>query len=74
MRSYEYKFRVLRKNANLTQTEIANLLGISQSTYSKYESSAASLPIQHLFVLCKFYKVSADYILGFTNRPDPYRK
>lgn len=56
--------RALREDAELKQTDIAKLLGTTQSYYSEYELSKRPLPIEHLTTLCKYYGVSADYILG----------
>ena len=65
------RIRDLREDADLTQEEIAKVLGTSQRVYSRYECGQRDLPLRHLVTLCKFYKVSADYILGFTNDPNP---
>ena len=67
----ELRIRDLREDADLSQQEIADLLNVSQTTYSRYECGKLDLPLRHLVALCKFYKVSADYILGFTNDPNP---
>lgn len=56
--------RDLREDNDLTQQQIADILGTSQTMYARYERGANELPIRHLVVLAKFYKVSADYILG----------
>ena len=74
MIEYRQRIRDLREDADLNQTQVAEMLGTSQTMYSRYERGTVELPIRHLIKLCKFYKVSADYILGFTNLPDPYRK
>ena len=66
------KLRGLREDNDLTQAQIAELLGTSQTMYARYERGANEMPIRHLVTLCKFYKVSADYLLGTT--PDPKRK
>ncbi len=47
-----------------TQKDIAELLGTTQQYYSEYENGNRKLPIEHLEKLCRFYGVSADYILG----------
>ena len=65
--TYQERIRALREDSDLTQTQIANLLGIAQTTYSQYEVNTNQMPIKHLITLCKYYNVSADYILGFTN-------
>ena len=56
--------RDLREDNDLTQTDIANVLGTSQTMYARYERGANELPIHHLLVLCDFYGVSTDYFLG----------
>ena len=56
--------RDLREDHDKTQAEIAEILGTSQTMYARYERGANELPIHHLLTLCKYYNVSADYILG----------
>ncbi len=56
--------RDLREDNDKTQQEIADALGTSQTMYARYERGANELPIRHLITLCKYYNVSADYILG----------
>lgn len=59
------RIRDLREDNDKTQQEIADVLGTSQTMYARYERGANELPIRHLITLCKYYRVSADYILGF---------
>ena len=66
MRSYLEKLRGLREDNDLTQTQIADILGTSQTMYARYERGANELPIRHLITLCRFYNVSADYLLDTT--------
>lgn len=56
--------RNLREDRDLTQAQIAEYLGTSQTMYARYERGANELPIRHLMKLCDLYNVSADYILG----------
>lgn len=63
------RIRILRENEELTQAQIAELLHTSQTVYSRYERNERNLPIDYLYTLCKFYNVSADYILGFSDTP-----
>ena len=56
--------RDLREDADKTQTQIAQVLGTSQTMYARYERGASELPIRHLIKLAKYYHVSTDYILG----------
>ncbi len=64
MEYYQRVIKNLREDADKTQTEIADILGIKQVQYWKYETGKQKLPINHLITLCKYYGVSADYILG----------
>ena len=72
MSTYLDKLRGLREDNDLTQTQVAEILGTSQTMYARYERGANELPIRHLIALCKFYNVSADYLLNTT--PDIRRK
>ncbi len=60
--------RDLREDADLTQQQVADLLGTSQTMYARYERGANELPIHHLLKLCAFYHVSADYFLGLDKK------
>lgn len=61
---YVKRIRDLREDHDKTQRDIADVLGTSQTMYARYERGANELPIRHLIALCKYYGVSADYILG----------
>lgn len=56
--------RDLREDFDMTQQDVADVLGTSQTMYARYERGANELPIRHLLKLCDLYNVSADYILG----------
>ena len=56
--------RDLREDADLTQQQVADVLGTSQTMYARYERGANELPIHHLITLCRFYHVTSDYFLG----------
>lgn len=66
------RLRGLREDNDLTQTQVADVLGTSQTMYARYERGANEMPIRHLVTLCKFYNVSADYLLETT--PDPRKR
>ena len=69
---YIQRIRDLREDKDLSQSEVAKILNTNQKVYSRYETAENEMPIRHLITLCKFYNVSADYILGL---PDlPYQK
>lgn len=65
---YPERMRALREDNDLTQTDIAKMLGIAQTTYSQYELYKRPMPIEYLVALCKYYGVSADYILGLSDK------
>ena len=64
--------RNLREDNDLTQTEIANALHISQRAYSHYENGSREIPIPILISLARYYNVSIDYLLGETKRKKRY--
>ena len=64
MLSFLDRLRALREDNDLTQTQVAQVLGTSQTMYARYERGANEMPIHHLLTLCVFYNISADYLLG----------
>lgn len=68
------RIKDLREDNNLTQSAVAQYLHIKQNTYSQYENGQRQLPLSCLIALAKFYKTSTDYILGLTDRKEPYSK
>ena len=61
--AYVKRMRERREDHDLTQSDVAKILGTSQTMYARYERKANELPIHHLLILCEYYKVSADYFL-----------
>lgn len=68
---YAERIRELRQDNDYTQQKIADILGVAQTTYSQYELEKRPMPIEYLVALCKFYNVSADYMLGLTDKKRP---
>ena len=60
---YRKRIRDLREDHDKTQTEIAEMLGTSQTMYARYERGASELPIRHLIKLAEYYGVTTDYLL-----------
>jgi len=60
----ENKLRELRIERELAQKQLAKLLNMSQTGYSKYETGENDIPTSVLIALAKLYGVSTDYILG----------
>ena len=69
---YFQRLRVLREDSDLRQQDIAELLQITQTVYSRYERGFQTIPVLHLLKLADFYHTSTDYILGRTNERKPY--
>ena len=61
--------RNLREDRDLKQKDLANVLHVSQNTYSQYETGVIELTAEKLILLADFYHVSVDYLLGRTNIP-----
>ena len=72
MKPFTDIIRGLREDNDLTQAQVAEVLGTSQTMYARYERGANEMPLRHLITLCKFYNVSADYFLN--SQPDQRRK
>ena len=71
---YFQRLKDLREDKDLLQTDIAEMLGITQTVYSRYERGMQNLPLEHLLKLADLYNTSTDYILGRTNIITPYKK
>lgn len=67
---YQRRMRDLREDHDKTQQQIAQALGTSQTMYARYERGASELPVRHLIRLAEFYRVSTDYLLGRTDKPE----
>lgn len=56
------RLRDLREDKDLSQADIASVLDIPQTVYSRYERGRQTIPLEHLITLSKFYNVSLDYL------------
>lgn len=74
MLKLQLKLRDLREDADMSQTEMAKLLGCSQQTYSRYESHTTEMPLELLIRLAEYYDTSTDYLLGITTQKEHYPK
>ena len=66
---YRTRLRDLREDGDYTQEQIGRLINKSQQGYNHIEMGRAELKIEDLIVLCRFYDVSADYLIGLTDDP-----
>lgn len=65
---YRQRLRNLREDHDLSQAEVGRLINKSQQGYSHIENGRAELKIEDLVLLCKFYHVSADYLIGLSDK------
>lgn len=68
MKHIYQRIRDLREDKDKTQAEIAKILNTHTTQYRRWETGETEIPVHKLIELCEFYKVSADYILGLTNK------
>lgn len=68
------RLKDLREDHDLKQEDIAKILNISQTNYSKYELEKVNIPISSLVVLADFYNTSIDYLIGLTDEIKPYTR
>lgn len=69
---YLKRLKELREDRDLLQKQIAATLKITRQQYGLYENGERNLPIDKLYLLAKFYNISADYLLGLTDDMHPY--
>ena len=67
--NYRERLRAIREDRDLTQSELGRVLQKSQQGYNHIEVGRAELKIEDLKVLCGFYDLSADYVIGLTDEP-----
>ncbi len=61
------KIKNLRKNAGLTQEELAEKLGVSRTAVAKWENDYAEPTLQNIVGISEIFDVSSDYLLGIRN-------
>ena len=71
---YRQRLRAVREDRDYTQSEIGKVLQKSQKGYNHIEAGRAELKIEDLIRLCKFYNLSADYLIGLTDEKIPYQR
>lgn len=68
------RLRDLREDRDMTQKQMAEMLNMSQTGYSKYETGENDIPTSVLIQSALFFDTSIDYILGITNETKPYQR
>lgn len=64
---YFPKLKELRKQYNLTQQQVADILFCQREVYRRYECGIREIPVSYVITLARYYKVSLDYLLGESN-------
>lgn len=67
------RIRALREDNDLKQKDLALILKTEQSYYAKYENGKRPIPVDRIIMLCRYYNLSADYILCLTDEPRPLK-
>ena len=70
--NYRERIKNVREDRDLTQTQVGKILNKSQQGYNHIETGRAELKIDDLALLCKYYDLSADYLIGLTDNPKSY--
>ena len=71
---YRSRLKNVREDRDMTQAEIGRLLSKSQQGYNHIEAGRAELKIDDLVALCRFYDLSADYIIGLVDKQTSYKR
>ena len=73
MVTYRTRLRDVREDHDLTQADVGKIINKSQQGYNHIETGRAELRIDDLVTLCQFYDLSADYLIGLTNKAKSYK-
>lgn len=68
------RLRDMREDNDLTQLDVAKILGTAREQYNKYELGKQEIPFHHVITLAKHYNVSVDFLAGLTDNPTPHYK
>lgn len=70
--NFEMRLKEIRKRLGLTQSQVAESLGIDRTRYAKWESGKARPGYESIIQLCALFETSADYLLGIMDNPTPF--
>lgn len=71
---YRKRIRAVREDRDLTQAQVGRVLKKTQQGYNHIENGRAELKIEDLIALCRFYNLSADYLIGLSDTPKPFEE
>ena len=63
-----FNLKRIRENNELTRCDIARVLNVSNSIYSRWENNIDTIPTRRIYELANFYKINIDYLLGLTDK------
>ena len=72
--NYRERIKNVREDKDLTQAQVGKLINKSQQGYNHIETGRAELKIEDLVLLCKYYNLSADYLIGLIDQPISYKQ
>ena len=72
--AFGQRLRAARKAAKEKQEELGRVLDGGKSQISELEHGTSSTSLEKLSLICQHYNVSADYLLGLTDDPKPYKR
>ena len=71
--NYYQRLKDLREDKEKLQSEVAEILGITQQQYSRYERGLREIPFHHVITLAQYYNISLDYLAGLIDIPRKLR-
>ena len=71
---YRTRIKEVREDRDLTQKQIGQIINKSKQGYNHIEAGRAELKINNLIALCKYYNLSADYLIGLSNTAKSYKE
>lgn len=74
MNKHQERIKELRKELGKSQEKLSEVLKTSQSNYSKYEKGKIEMSLEQVKIMCEYYNISADYLLGLTDEKQNYIK
>ena len=74
MPAFASRLKDLRKSQGITQKQVAEGIGVAESYYQVYEYGKKEPTISKLEKLCRYFNVSADYLLGLSDEPTAHRR
>lgn len=72
--NYRERIKNIREDRDLTQARVGQIINKSQQGYNHIETGRAELKIDDLVLLCKYYNLSADYLIGLIDKPISYKR